>query len=166
MLSFCGHAPWSVCCNSFKHVSFNKNRSEPRSSQGASGRMCHPFFFLINNVSVDWHALYYPIGLLHCFSFFFIWLSVSCSDWNLKYNTNELIYKTETDSQTQRTDLWLPRGRERGGGMEWEFGINRCELVYIGWINDKVLLYSTGTYIQYPVINHNGKKHEKVQIDV
>ena len=23
--------------------------------------------------------------------------------WNLKYDTNELIYKTETDSQTQRT---------------------------------------------------------------
>ena len=31
--------------------------------------------------------------------------------WNLKYETNELIYKTETDSQTQRTDLWLPRVR-------------------------------------------------------
>ena len=28
--------------------------------------------------------------------------------WNLKYDTNELIYKTETDSQTQRTDFWLP----------------------------------------------------------
>ena len=26
---------------------------------------------------------------------------------NLKYDTNELIYKTETDSQ--RIDLWLPR---------------------------------------------------------
>ena len=25
----------------------------------------------------------------------------------------------------------------------------------------KVLLYSTGNYIQYPVINHNGKEHEK-----
>ena len=25
-------------------------------------------------------------------------------------------------------------------------------LSYIGWINDKVLLYSTGNYVQYPVI--------------
>ena len=25
--------------------------------------------------------------------------------WNLKYNTNELIYKTETDSWTRQTDL-------------------------------------------------------------
>ena len=29
--------------------------------------------------------------------------------WNLKYDTNEHIYKTETHSQTQRTDLWLPK---------------------------------------------------------
>ena len=33
--------------------------------------------------------------------------------WNLKRNnTNEPIYKTETDSQTQRTNLWLPGGEE------------------------------------------------------
>ena len=36
--------------------------------------------------------------------------------WKLKYDTNALIYKTETDSQTLKTDLWLPRGRgEREG---------------------------------------------------
>ena len=35
--------------------------------------------------------------------------------WNQKYDTNKLIYKTETDSQTQRIDLWLPRGRGYGG---------------------------------------------------
>ena len=33
--------------------------------------------------------------------------------WNLKYDTNELIYKPKTDSQTQRTDLCLPRREER-----------------------------------------------------
>ena len=49
------------------------------------------------------------------------------------------------------------------GGMDWEFGISRCKLLilYIEWINNKVLLYSTGSYIQYPVINHNGKEYEK-----
>ena len=31
---------------------------------------------------------------------------------NLKKNdTRELIYKTEKNSQTQKTDLWLPKGR-------------------------------------------------------
>ena len=39
--------------------------------------------------------------------------------WNLKYGTKEPIYKTETDSHTWRTDLWLPRGiRERVGWTE------------------------------------------------
>ena len=33
-----------------------------------------------------------------------------------KNDTNELIYKTETDSQTQKTDLWLPKGTVCGGG--------------------------------------------------
>ena len=43
----------------------------------------------------------------------------------------------------------------------WEFGISRCKLLFTEWINNKVLLCSTGNYIQYPVINHNGKEYEK-----
>ena len=31
--------------------------------------------------------------------------------WNLNYDTNELIYKTETDSQTSKTNLQLPKGK-------------------------------------------------------
>ena len=46
-----------------------------------------------------------------------------------------------------------------GGGMDWEFGISRSKRLYIGWINNKALLYSTGNYIQYPVINHNEKEY-------
>ena len=63
----------------------------------------------------------------------------------ISYETNELIYKKETDSQTQRTDFWLPKVRGSGGGMDWEFGISRCKLLYIEWINNKVLLYTQGT---------------------
>ena len=42
--------------------------------------------------------------------------------WNLKYGTREPIYKTETDSQIGRTDLWLSRG---GGESEMDgaFGL-------------------------------------------
>ena len=47
------------------------------------------------------------------------------------------------------------------GREDWEFGISRGKLLYIGWINNKVLLYSTGNYSQYPVINHHGKEYEK-----
>ena len=34
---------------------------------------------------------------------------------------NEPFCETETDSQTQRTELWLPRRREGRGGMDQEF---------------------------------------------
>ena len=35
--------------------------------------------------------------------------------WNLKkYGTNELIYKTEIESQIYKTNLWLPGVREEG----------------------------------------------------
>ena len=35
--------------------------------------------------------------------------------WNLNNDTNELIYKTETDSEIQKTNLWLPMGKGCGG---------------------------------------------------
>ena len=35
--------------------------------------------------------------------------------WNLKHGPNEAIDETETDSQTQRKDLWVPRE----GGEGW-----------------------------------------------
>ena len=43
--------------------------------------------------------------------------------WNLKYDTNELIYETETDSRTQRTDYWLPRERGLGEGWSGNLGL-------------------------------------------
>ena len=45
--------------------------------------------------------------------------------------------------------------------MEWEVGVHRCKLYYVEWLNNKVLLHSTRNYIQYPVINHNGKECKK-----
>ena len=50
--------------------------------------------------------------------------------------------------------------------MEWEFGISRCKLLYIGWMNNNVLLYNTGNYIPYPVMNHNGKEYVKECMDI
>ena len=31
------------------------------------------------------------------------------------------------------------------GAMDLEFGISRCKLLYIEWINNKIPVYSTGT---------------------
>ena len=42
--------------------------------------------------------------------------------WNLKYDTNKLIYETETDSDTSRTDL-LSGWRGVGRGMDWDLGL-------------------------------------------
>ena len=53
----------------------------------------------------------------------------------------------------------VAKGEGVGRGMEWEFGISRCKLLYIGWINNKVLLYNTENYFQYPMINHNEKEY-------
>ena len=74
-----------------------------------------------------------------------------------KINTNELIYKTETDSHREHTcgyQRWVGMM-----GMDWEFGIIRCKLLYIRWTNKKVLLYSRGNYVLYPVIKHNWKEY-------
>lgn len=41
--------------------------------------------------------------------------------WSLKHDTSELIYKTEPDSQ--RTGLWLPRGRRAEEGWSGSLGL-------------------------------------------
>ena len=38
--------------------------------------------------------------------------------------------------------------------------------MYTGEINKKILLHSTGNYIQYLVINQNGREYEKEYIYV
>ena len=80
---------------------------------------------------------------------------------------------TQMNISTKQTQTYRYReqtsgcqGGGGGGGEDWECGINRCKLVYTGWINNKVLLYSSGNYVQYPVINHNGKEYEKEYICV
>ena len=40
----------------------------------------------------------------------------------------------------------------------------RCKLLYIDQISNKVFLHSTENYIQYPMINHNGKEYKKKNV--
>ena len=51
-------------------------------------------------------------------------------------------------------------------GMDWDLGVSGCKVLHIGWIHNKVLQYSTGNYIQYPVINQTGKEYEKECVSV
>ena len=54
--------------------------------------------------------------------------------------------------------MWLPRGR----GL----GLADVTLLCMEWMNNKVLLYSMGNYIRYPMINHNGKKIKRMCVCV
>ena len=80
--------------------------------------------------------------------------------WNLQYDTNEPIYETNKIMDVENR-LVVVKGEEAGQGMEWEVRVSRFKLLCIEWINNKVLLYSTEDYIQYPMVNHNGKKYFK-----
>ena len=77
--------------------------------------------------------------------------------WNLKKknDTNEIIYKTHIDSQSEKTNLWLPNGKEREGYLR------SLGPLYIKHVNNKHLLYSTETYAQYFIITYKGKESEK-----
>ena len=64
--------------------------------------------------------------------------------WNPRRNvTNELTYKTETDSETSRMSLWLPGRRVRGRGHR-EFEMSMYTLLYLKWTTNKDLFYHTG----------------------
>ena len=68
--------------------------------------------------------------------------------------------------------LWLvlwddcQKFKERRSGMDWEFGVSRCKLLHLEWINNEVLLYSTGNYVQSLGIDHDGRQYEKGNIYV
>ena len=90
-------------------------------------------------------------------------ISLTCGI--LKNGTNELIYKTEIDSQMQKTNLWLP-GVKGGRGINWEVGIYIYILLYTKQITNKDLLYSTGNSSQYSVMAYMEKESKKEWIYV
>ena len=92
--------------------------------------------------------------------------------WLAERKTNTKWYHLYVESKTwhKQTYLWnrnsladientpvVAQVEDVGEGWIRRLGLadtNYC----IGWINNKVLLDSTGNDIQYPVINHNGKE--------
>ena len=84
--------------------------------------------------------------------------------WNLKIQYKSTYLQNKTRLTDIENRLVVAKGEGGKGGKEWEFRISRGKLLYIGWINKKVILYSTGNHIQYSVTNHNGKEYEKEYI--
>ena len=83
-----------------------------------------------------------------------------------KNGTNEPIYKTEIESQMQKTNLWFPREKGSVGGINWEIGIDIYTLLYIKQITNKNLLYSTGNSTQYSAMTYVGIESKKEWIYV
>ena len=63
--------------------------------------------------------------------------------WNLKGNdTNEFIYRTETDSDSENELMVTKRGRVGERHIK-KFGVDMYTLLYLKCITNKNLLYST-----------------------
>ena len=72
------------------------------------------------------------------------------------------LFTRQKQTHRYRADFYLVGGIRGGKGMDREFGISRCKLLHLEWINNKVLTYGTGNYIQSSGRNHNGKQYKKM----
>ena len=63
--------------------------------------------------------------------------------WNLMYDTNEPTLQNRNRLRHGKQDCGCQAGGRRGGrGMDWEFGVNRCELdIYVRMC---IYVYMTG----------------------
>ena len=61
---------------------------------------------------------------------------------NLINGKNEPFHKKENHGHGEQT--FGCQGGGRGNGMDWEFAVNRCNLLHLEWISKEILLYSTG----------------------
>ena len=77
-----------------------------------------------------------------------------------KNDSNELIYKTQTDSQTWNTSLWLPKGKGRGG-MDWGFGTDISPRYIRNRCSTGICSIAQGTLPNISVITCVGKESEK-----
>ena len=67
--------------------------------------------------------------------------------------------------QTCDCQRWGRGGVQGRKGWIGSWGLASIyKLLHVEWINNKVQLFSTGNYIQCPVINHHGKEYEKYNI--
>ena len=91
-------------------------------------------------------------------------LSSDLHDFRPAAQKSLLISETEIDPQTQKTNLWLPKGKGEGGICSG-FGPSRNTILYIIYkFTNMVQLYSTGNYTQCLVMTCDGKESEEKNI--
>ena len=102
-------------------------------------------------------------------AFFEFWhslLSVSTLKAGESHHTMGEGAHTRDEKHSWINTVHCKEGKHRDRrGMVWEFEVSRCKIIfYIGWINNKVLLYSAVKLIHYPAINCKGKDYEKKKL--
>ena len=84
-----------------------------------------------------------------------------------KNGIDELMCQVEIETQPQRKNVWIPRGKG-GGRRNWEIGIDTYTLLIlcIKQTTNENLLYSTGNSTQYSVTTYMGIESKKQWIYV
>ena len=62
-----------------------------------------------------------------------------------KYHMNFSTKQKQTQRQREQTWLVVAKVGGTSGGMDCEFGISRCKLLHVEWINSEVLLIAQRT---------------------
>ena len=76
-----------------------------------------------------------------------LWFSLE--NWNEESTSRILLWNTaKAVLRGKLIRLVVAKGMGKEEGWIGSLGVSRCKLLYTGWINNKVLLYSTGNYIQ------------------
>ena len=68
---------------------------------------------------------------------------------------------TKTKQTHGRENSLVVAKREEEGGRDMECGVNRCQLLHLGWISNGILLYSTGNNIRSLAMEHMEDNVEK-----
>ena len=89
--------------------------------------------------------------MLNFLFLFFIFCFLSFCLFNFFNDTHELIYKTETDSKSWKTNLGYERG-QTGGRVAWGLGVSMSTLLYMKWMANGDLSCGTRNTAQQSVI--------------
>ena len=85
-------------------------------------------------------------------------ISLICGILNMTQMTLSTKHE-QTHRHKEQTSGCQGRGGRKRNGLE--FGIGRCKLLlHLEWINNKVLMYSTGIYTQYVITTMEKIKKE------
>ena len=76
--------------------------------------------------------------------------------WNLALQADSLLLSPPNHQETIKK-ISLANGQGGGEGMDWEFGVSRCRLLHIEWINNKSYCMVQGIIFMYSEINRRQK---------